>query len=163
MSKAGRISKMKLLHYEDEAAELRSQGYSYEKIAQELNSRYPDNITIGKDVVFRYFQGINKKSVVDRPVVMEELIHDVFQELYYKLKVSSLESKERTALVGYMKAKENKLKSKVFEVFTGKSRYTVNSEFEKVRRLILEFSNIICPQCRRVVSKELLKLRESKE
>jgi len=160
MSKAGRISKIQLLGYEDEIIELRNNGYSFERIAQEMNSRYPNNITIGKDVVFRYFKGLNKKTAVDRPIVMEELINDIFTEIYYKIKISSLDGKERQALISYMKAKESKLKSKAFEIFTGKSRHTVNSEFEKVRRLILDFSNIICPKCRQRVSKELLKLRE---
>lgn len=158
MSKAGRISKVKLLGYEDEILELRTQGYSFERIAQEMNSRYPDNITIGKDVVFRYFKGLNKKTSIDRPIVMEELIHDIFTEIYYKLKISSLDSKERQALISYMKAKESKLKSKAFEIFTGKSRHTVNSEFEKVRRLILDFSNRICLKCRQRVLDEIEEL-----
>ena len=156
MTNVGRPSKVKIFGYSDEIIELRNQGLSYEKIANTLNQRYPDNITISKDVVFRHLVGLTKKTRKDKPITIQEHIANTFQEFYYKLKTSSIDSKERSAIISYMKSKEKMLKSKVYEFYSGHDK--PSTEYEKVREFVLDFSCELCTQCRQRVVKEVLKI-----
>jgi intein-encoded DNA endonuclease-like protein len=154
MSITGRPSKVITLGYADEIDKLRSEGYSYSKIADILNERYPNNPTISKDVVHRHLKGLTKKTLKDKPIAIEEEIIDVFQDLIYKVKLSSLSASERSALIQYMRAKNDKLKSKAHSFYAG-HKSKPHSESEKTRKYLLDFSLCLCPNCRRKVVETL--------
>ena len=156
MKRIGRPSKIRTLDYADEISELRSEGYSYEKIANIMNNRYPNNPTISKDVVHRHLTGLTKKTQKPEIVTIQQLIGDTFQEFYYKLKTSTLDPKERSAIISYMKAKEKMLKSRTYEYYASHDKpYT---EYQKVREFVLDFSNCLCVDCRRKLVQEVLKI-----
>jgi hypothetical protein len=161
MTNIGRPSKVRTLDYADEISELRSEGYSYEKIARIMNSRYPNNPTISKDVVHRHLTGLTKKTLKPEIVTIQQLIGDTFQEFYYKLKTLTIDSKERSAIISYMKSKERMLKSKTYEYYAGHDKpYT---EYQKVREFVLDFSNCLCADCRRKLVQEVLEIEANND
>ena len=92
----------------------------------------------------------------DKPIEIEELINDVFQDLIYKVKLSSLQASEKSALTQYMRAKNDKLKSKSHSFYSG-HKSKPHSESEKVRKYILDFSLCLCVDCRKKVVENLTK------
>ena len=99
MSQIGRQSRIKGLHYQDEVDYLLSQGHSYQTTADIINSRYPENPRINKDTIFRYVKGHTKQLRSEKEISIQELLNDTFDEIYYKIKISSLPANERRALI----------------------------------------------------------------
>jgi hypothetical protein len=159
MKRIGRPSKVRTLDYADEISELRSEGYSYEKIANIMNNRYPKNPTISKDVVHRHLTGLTKKTLKPEIVTIQQLIGDTFQDFYYKLKTASIDGKERNAIISYMRAKEKMLKSRTYEYYASHDK--PYSEYQKVREFILDFTHSLCVSCRRKVVQEVLEMESN--
>ena len=144
--------------YQDEIHYLRGMGYSYQKIAEELNKNHPENDTVGKDTICRYYAGLTKKARPKRTIEITNLVSDMMEEFFYKLRNSNLSSSEKQSLIYYLKAKQRRLEGELSKM--GRGRMKLTSEIEQIRSIITSFSRRLCPKCRELVVSEVLKEEE---
>jgi intein-encoded DNA endonuclease-like protein len=152
----GRISKILLYGYKEEINDLRNKGYSYQRIADTINKRHPENETITKDVVCRYYKGLTKKLGVPKVAEIIDANRDNFEDIANEIRRSSLPTNERRALLSFIRYRQRKLEENIKRYLVGKN-IQPSTTFEATRRVLLEFSRALCVQCRKRVVDNLTK------
>jgi len=161
MPRIGRTSKIDMYSYQDEIHYLRGMGYSYQKIAEELNKNHPENNTLGKDTICRYYAGLTKKARPKRTIEVTNLVSDMLEEFFYKLRNSNLSKNEKQSLIYYLKAKQRRLEGELSKISSGRMKLT--SEVEQIRSIITAFSRRLCPKCKELVVSEVLREEEKRK
>jgi len=150
MGKAGRHSKILNYGLSSEIERLRSSGMTYLDIAREINSRHPE-VSISKDTVFRFLKGETKQLVDVTPIQLVEDFRRFMSDAFFHLDaVKSLAKEERRAIVNYLRRSQTNFESKLRR---SKESGQLVSDYDKICRLLIDFANLLCPECRRKVSK----------
>jgi len=156
----GRPSKILQYGIIEDVERLRDSGLSYQAIAEEISSHLPRNQSISKDVVSRYFMGKTKQlhNLQSKPDIIES-IQSIFRNIRFNIdKLKSLDKADTKAIKSYLKDCQRVIETKLDRYYRGYEEEYSQSELDRVREFILQCSLAFCPECRRRLVSEVLKL-----
>ncbi len=150
---AGRPSKVDVWGLADEIDELRSKGMSQQVIANQLNIDIPE-LNISEDCISRYLRGATKTTTKDYHIDLVDYLTNVFQQIVYAVDRSkSLDKNDRKALMRCLENKRKQIESKI-----KRSQGIIldrEPEWERTRKILLDFSNCLSQETRKKVLKAL--------
>jgi len=149
----GRPSKVEVWGLANEIDELRSKGLSQQQIADQLNIDIPE-LNISRDCISRYLRGATKTTTKDYHIDLVDYLTNVFQQIIYEVDRSkSLDKNDRKALMRCLENKRKQIESKI-----KRSQGIIldrEPEWERTRKILLDFSNCLSQESRKKVVKAL--------
>jgi len=154
VNRKGRPSKVEVWGLAKEIDELRSKGMSQQAIANQLNIDISE-LNISRDCISRYLRGATKTTTKDYHIDLVDYLTNVFQQIVYEVDRSkSLDKNDRKALMRCLENKRKQIESKIKRsqgIFLDRE-----PEWEKTRKILLDFSKCLCANCRKKVVKALI-------
>lgn len=149
----GRKSKIDTYNLSPLIDKLRAKGKSYREIAEDINLEYSEvNLTVND--ISRHLRGYTKATRETLNLELMEYISTLQTELLCELDRCDVNSGDKKALKRRVFNIWNRLEGRLKRAY-GLDIATENSLEELGNLLILEFSNALCPNCRREVVKIL--------
>ena len=153
VNRKGRPSKVEVWGLAKEIDELRSKGLSQQQIADQLNIDIPE-LNISRDCISRYLRGATKTTTKDYHIDLVDYLTNVFQQIIYEVDRSkSLDKNDRKALMRCLENKRKQIESKI-----KRSQGIIldrEPEWERTRKILLDFSNCLSQESRKKVVKAL--------
>ena len=132
---------------------MRSKGLSQQQIADQLNIDIPE-LNISRDCISRYLRGATKTTTKDYHIDLVDYLTTVFQQIVYEVDRSkSLDKNDRKALMRCLENKRKQIESKI-----KRSQGIIldrEPEWERTRKILLDFSNCLSQETRKKVLKAL--------
>ena len=127
---------------------------SQQAIANQLNIDISE-LNISRDCISRYLRGATKTTTKDYHIDLVDYLTNVFQQIVYEVDRSkSLDKNDRKALMRCLENKRKQIESKIKRsqgIFLDRE-----PEWEKTRKILLDFSKCLCANCRKKVVKALI-------
>ena len=153
VNRKGRPSKVEVQGLAKDIDELRSKGLSQQQIADQLNIDIPE-LNISRDCISRYLRGATKTTTKDYHIDLVDYLTTVFQQIVYEVDRSkSLDKNDRKALMRCLENKRKQIESKI-----KRSQGIIldrEPEWERTRKILLDFSNCLSQESRKKVVKAL--------
>ena len=153
VNRKGKPSKVEVWGLAKEIDELRSKGLSQQQIADQLNIDIPE-LNISRDCISRYLRGATKTTTKDYHIDLVDYLTTVFQQIVYEVDRSkSLDKNDRKALMRCLENKRKQIESKI-----KRSQGIIldrEPEWERTRKILLDFSNCLSQETRKKVLKAL--------
>ena len=153
VNRKGRPSKVEVQGLAKDIDELRSKGLSQQQIADQLNIDIPE-LNISRDCISRYLRGATKTTTKDYHIDLVDYLTTVFQQIVYEVDRSkSLDKNDRKALMRCLENKRKQIESKI-----KRSQGIIldrEPEWERTRKILLDFSNCLSQETRKKVLKAL--------
>ena len=132
---------------------MRSKVLSQQQIADQLNIDIPE-LNISRDCISRYLRGATKTTTKDYHIDLVDYLTTVFQQIVYEVDRSkSLDKNDRKALMRCLENKRKQIESKI-----KRSQGIIldrEPEWERTRKILLDFSNCLSQETRKKVLKAL--------
>ena len=135
----------------DKVLKLRGMGYSYREIADIITRE--DNTYLNHQTVWNFVHSEGKYFEQNEPIEMLEEFRRFLADINFHLdRLDVVNAKDKSAFQTYMRKMAHAFESKLKRSYSGQP----TSNYDKIRELLVTFSDTLCYNCRQRVLRKVL-------